>query len=517
MSRPINISDTLTFIPSSYENTGSYNFTQGTTENGYANADNTTYNRLTLARNNKSTRQSQLYFNFDMSALSSIPSGATITSVSSNVKYYISSTSYVTAVSIRLYSGTTAKGTATTQRPTSATKYSITPGTWTLSELQNARLYVSATHNASNRDAYLYFYGADLSVSYELNGIEYEVSVTNNSEAVSSISPSGTTYITEGGNYTLRIDTDDISSIEVLDGTTNVTSLFQQQTVSTSAESTVLGTYALVSGSFNSSAESYFSGLSGNGVDATQTTSNYYSSNSGITVVFTYYLIFNNIPSNATITRLYVDVNGHAESTSEGTEYMCAQLISGSTTLSEELNFKDVGTSNSTQTIEATTLPTISQLSSLKLQCRLGYYGGAINGATCYIEYSVPLSTPYYTYTIANISADHIISISDASSEKLYIKIGGEYKKARKIFKKISGVWTEVSLDTLNANNVYFYGGINGEEVYEEYGVVEKTATETTITLDDTGLAPGTYTLIYEDSTRTQIPNVDNITTIAVS
>jgi len=69
---------------------------------------------------------------------------------------------------------------------------------------------------------------------------------------------------------------------------------------------------------------------------------------------------FTNIPSNATITRVYCLVNGHAESTSNSSEYMCAQLISGSTDISEELNFKNVGTSNSTQTLEATTIPTIA-------------------------------------------------------------------------------------------------------------------------------------------------------------
>ena len=96
---------------------------------------------------------------------------------------------------------------------------------------------------------------------------------------------------------------------------------------------------------------------------------------------------------------------------------MCAQLILGdtATTISDEINFKSVSTSNSTQTLEATTLPTVAQLSNLKLKCRLGYYGGAINGATCYIKYTVPVEgNPfYYEYTIANISADHTILVSE--------------------------------------------------------------------------------------------------------
>lgn len=163
------------------------------------------------------------------------------------------------------------------------------------------------------------------------------------------------------------------------------------------------------------SGATYFQRLVGKGIDNTKTTSNYYSSGNGTIAVFTYDMSFTNIPSNATITRVWCEVNGHAESTSQSSEYMCVQLISGSTNLSSELNFKSIGTSNSTQTLEATTIPTIAQLENMKLQCRLGYYGGAINGATCYVTYTVPASNPYYwTYTISNISADHLIVIAEA-------------------------------------------------------------------------------------------------------
>lgn len=128
----------------------------------------------------------------------------------------------------------------------------------------------------------------------------------------------------------------------------------------------------------------------GQGHDTSNTTSsNYYSSSSNSQAIFTYDVPFEGIPNDATITNLYMMVNGHAESTSNNSEYMCVQLISGNTELSDELNFKSVGTSNSTQTVTANVTPTVAQLENLKIQCRLGYYGGAINGATVYLEYEV--------------------------------------------------------------------------------------------------------------------------------
>lgn len=176
----------------------------------------------------------------------------------------------------------------------------------------------------------------------------------------------------------------------------------------TSTATTVLGTYTLVSGGFNGQGASYFSGLVGKGVDGSKTTSNYYSNGSGNIAIFTYNLSFSDIPQAAAITSLTCQVNGHAESTSNNNEYMCVQLYCNDAAISNETNFKSLGTSNTTTTLTATTLPTMENLSTLKLRCRLGYYGGAINGATATLEYSVNGTaytvTAESTYTGATVS-----------------------------------------------------------------------------------------------------------------
>ena len=164
---------TTTVIPNSYTNTGTYNFTVDTTNasrrisNAYNNADNTSASaRLTLSSNRTAARTSTMYLEFDKTSINSIPSDATINSVTANVRYYVNNTTYVSAVSIQLYTDTSAKGYAVTNRPTTSTKYSITPGSWTLNELKNVRLYISATHNTSTSSGYLYLYGADVTVNY---------------------------------------------------------------------------------------------------------------------------------------------------------------------------------------------------------------------------------------------------------------------------------------------------------------------------------------------------------------
>lgn len=419
MSRPVTLQDTLTFIPSGY--TGNSNLTAGTgyyvPSNGYHSYSGSasTSNSARWTTSSTST-VGYVYYTF---SISGIPSNATITSVSCIAKIWLNNTSRVSNTTIQLYAGTTAKGSSSTFSTTSTTNTVTlnTGNSWTVSEANNIRLRFGGQKANSNNNGYIYFYGADLSISYSLNGTEYEIVSTLATDAVDSIDPAGQTWVFEGNSYELTINGDSVDDIAVLDNGTDVTSqLVQHEAVHDVSVSTVLGAYTLESGSFNGSDATYFQGLVGKGENATQTTTNYYSSGSGTIAIFNYKLVFEDIPSNATITRLYCRVSGHAESTSNSNEYMCAQLVTGSTQLSDELNFKSIGMSNSTQTVTATTLPTISQLSDLRLRCRLGYYGGAINGATCYLEYtvSVPGSNAYYwTYTITGVSADHTIIVQD--------------------------------------------------------------------------------------------------------
>jgi hypothetical protein len=279
-------------------------------------------------------------------------------------------------------------------------------------------LRFGGTRTSSNNNGYIYFYGATLSVTYTLTGTAYTITATSSIDGITATPATQDVMSGENAEAIIIEGVSDLSDICVKDNNVDVTDqLVQHEYESSSTASTVLGTYTLVSGSFNGSGATYFQGLAGKGIDNTKTTSNYYSGGSGTIAVFTYNLSFNDIPSNATITRLYLEVNGHAESTSNSNEYMCVQLLNGSTAISSELNFKSIGTSNSTQTIEATTLPTVAQLNNLKVQCRLGYYGGAINGATCYVVYEVPSAgTYYYTYTLTNVVVDHIITIDEAGA-----------------------------------------------------------------------------------------------------
>ena len=134
-------------------------------------ANNTTYAQITLETG--TSAETWVYWPFDLSA---IPSNATIDSVSCSAKAAVSveTSSYIKYRTIRLYSGTTGKGSAT-NLTTSETAHNLDCGTWTRAELQDCRLRMYARNGlpSTSTNRYLYFYGADLTVTYTYNSEKF--------------------------------------------------------------------------------------------------------------------------------------------------------------------------------------------------------------------------------------------------------------------------------------------------------------------------------------------------------
>lgn len=147
--------ETKTFYPGAYkaDSNAYYNMKNATNPVGKGSA-NTTY----ASFENRPYQSGIVYWPFDTSI---IPAEATIDSVACMAKGSCNSS---TKGSMQLYSGTVAKGSATSTK-TSAAVYNLSCGTWTRAELDNIRLLTKITNENSNKSIF-YFYGADLTVAY---------------------------------------------------------------------------------------------------------------------------------------------------------------------------------------------------------------------------------------------------------------------------------------------------------------------------------------------------------------
>lgn len=165
---------TVTLYPSSYD-TENYSWRNSSNiSNGYTNSSSTTYAGFGIP---KPYGEAYVYYRFDTS---SIPDGAEIVSVSCTAKARANGNSKTTPVKqIQMATGTTLKGTATTMSST-ATVYTLDVGEWTLAELRDIRVrpYAKTGNTSSNYN--LDFFGATLTIEYNLPGPSYTVKVKNN-------------------------------------------------------------------------------------------------------------------------------------------------------------------------------------------------------------------------------------------------------------------------------------------------------------------------------------------------
>ena len=190
-----------TFVPDNYTNS---NFTVTNIQNVYQDATSTTSATLTLAGRTTGT----IYLDIESIDL---PSSATIQSVSCSLTYQFSrnnSSSGFTS-SCQLYSNTTAKGSSYTlvssATDVAKTTVNLTPGTWTVSELSGAKLYITATNSASSTQRMLYLYGVSFVVTYSIDDLVYTYTISNVSGnhtiVVTSTEYTSAIYIKENGSW----------------------------------------------------------------------------------------------------------------------------------------------------------------------------------------------------------------------------------------------------------------------------------------------------------------------------
>lgn len=152
---------TITLIPSG--NTGLTGMSIDSSYgigNAYTNSSSTNYARFNIS----TSTTGSVYLNFNTS---DIPANATNISITGQFKARVSSTSRVTNTGAQLYSGTTAKGTSVAFASTTASVRSLTPGSsWTRSELNDLRLYITGRGSSSSNSKRIDFYGADITITY---------------------------------------------------------------------------------------------------------------------------------------------------------------------------------------------------------------------------------------------------------------------------------------------------------------------------------------------------------------
>ena len=429
------VTQTITLYPSGY--TGSTNLSISSSypiTNAYDGIDSTTYARLSIS----TSSTGYLYLTIDTS---DIPSDATNISISAQAKARVSSTSRVTNTQCQLFTGTTAKGSNVTFASTSSTNVVTlsTGSSWTRSELNDLRMKIGGTGSSSSSSKYIYLYGADITISYDVTAC----TVTSTLSGNGTIDPSGAFAVADGDEYTLTITpTTKTDTVTVTNNGTDVTS----QLVAHSAGNTLTFTATDVTTSGIQSGESYAEYAIGHTAESPySSTSNMYASQSS-TGYAAYSFDFSDIPSNATIEEIEVRCHGHRESSTISSTYVSqCVLYQGSTAVSEEVDFPS--TSSSIITLTPNTEITRSELDDVTVRHYVGYYGGLVTGISFVVTYSTGTGIDHYTYTYT-VDGDATIAVTiggSAETPTLYVKVNGTWVAVEKAYIKQNGAWVEQS------------------------------------------------------------------------
>lgn len=184
-------SDTVTSYPTAYDTSGSISGTHYQQCIGHGLDNTVSGNDYASSSGNTA----HIDYSFD---LSGVPAGATIQSVSVKVKGHCESTSSSSEVAtLRLYSGTTAKGSESEFTSTSDQTITMTTGTWTYAELQQAVLRFTIGYYGGAIS------GVEWAVTYELDGWVYTISnvVADHSLVFSAGGSGPALYVKQGTSW----------------------------------------------------------------------------------------------------------------------------------------------------------------------------------------------------------------------------------------------------------------------------------------------------------------------------
>ena len=447
-------SGTLTSVIQDYSTSGSINGTyyQSAVGNG-SDTSNTSGNDYA---NNSSA---YIYYTFDTSGL---PSNATVTGISCDVKGHCESTSNSSEVAeICLYNGSTAISSQVSFTSTSDSVHTLT-ATSIPSNLSNLQLrfeigyYGGRVSGATLNVTYTVpSSGSDYYYTYTLNNIQtdHEILVSvgtlvthtvTSSSTVNNveIEPSGETVVVEGSSYTIEIHPSSSDKFVVTDNGTDVTSQLTLHEALSEPSYTV-------------------DQVSGASYGFTLTSGYYTSQNTGISNSAALASINLDLPVECTV-NFYV-IN-YAEATYDYGILGNVDSILSTSYQTDSDYYWAGNTSDKNTTSEQTVAYTVAQgQHHIYAKYKKDQYTDSGSDNFRFRVEIVPneeiVSNDYYTYTIDDIQGDHTIIIS-AGGAKIYLKVSGAWVQYSKVYKKINGAWVEqASPETIFSTTVNYVRG----------------------------------------------------------
>lgn len=407
----------IKLLPSSYQLSNTSYLNISNPNNMYTDTNSTTYAQVNHTR----TQTTSYYIYIRGFDFSQIPSNATINSAIVKVKALESGASTATP---SLYNNTSSIG---------STSFNGTIGTsvqtrtlditskWGTMVGYGSNLGVRLQLNRSSRNtaSYLRIYGVEIAVEYSVP----DTFTITSSATGATIIPNGATSVTEGDNYTLRIESD--YKPTVIDNGVDVSSNVVEKSSDIGYEVS------------QASGASYGFNMNSNG---------YYESNNKGKASSTALSVVNmNLPVECTVKFTVIN---YAES---GYDFGLLSNIDTTLSTSASADSSNVywsGKNNNNSSPQDVTYTIPSGEHFIYVKYFKDSYTDSNNDS---LQFKVTItpnedvpSDIFYEYTISNVISNHTIVVTvPTPTEALYIKENNSWNAYRYAYKKINGVWVK--------------------------------------------------------------------------
>ena len=466
---------TIRLIPSTYSLSNTRYLSVSNASNMYNNTDSTTY--ATVNHTRTSTTSYYIYvkgFNFD-----DIPADAIINSVTVKVKAKVTSAgSYAPA----LYNNTTSLnqnlsgniGTTVTTSTVDITSNWETYKGYGSNFGIRLRLNRRSRNTASSMD----IYGAEILVDYTVpvyHTISTSITggILRSPTTTSATVRDGINYeITFNGNPGYTLSSMTVNGIEVTP-TIKSAPAPTLPTYTVSTNYSTYQTYAL-SNAYDGNNSTYFWS------SEAQTQGKY------ILITFSDFVNLKSFSTYSSNDRDYL--------------HSCNMLQVSA----ENENWTDIGTFSNTQTSTFSNITNANNIKYVRIYATSNIENWLVLNEITMSYESAQLGGEYYSYTISAIDSDKTVVIIFSEPDVHYVKVDGRWRKVLTAYRKVNGAWEEFNYIYDNSLQLKYLGHITSDiigEVTSDYHIV----------VTDTSVPNDTYYFYYEDANKTKLTDWDVI------
>ena len=168
-------------------------------------------------------------------------------------------------------------------------------------------------------------------------------------------------------------------------------------------------------------------------------------------------------------------------------------------------NWINIGTFSDTQTSTFSNITNANNIKYARIYATSGISNWLVlNEITMSYESAAGSGGEYYSYTISAIDSDKTVVIIFNEPSAHYVKVDGRWRKVLTAYRKVNGAWEEFNYTYDNSLQLKYLGHITSD-------IIGEVTSDYHVAITDTSVPNDTYYFYYEDANKTKLTDWDVI------